>query len=61
MITKSQQQFDLFSKEQSLWQRQSQQTKAQLHDQLALLLLSCFKEKVKINQTNTEDQPCPVK
>ena len=55
MITKSQKQFDLFSKGQPLWQRQSKKTKSQLHDQLALLLLSCLNEKGEPNQTNTED------
>jgi hypothetical protein len=43
MINKSNKQFDLFGKEQSLWQRQAKQTKSQLRDQLALLLLSCLK------------------
>ena len=61
MITKSHQQFDLFSKEQSFWQRQSEQTKVQLHDQLALLLLSCFKAKKQFDQPNKESQPCQVK
>lgn len=55
MISKSQKQFDLFSKDQSLWHQQSKQTKSQLHDQLALLLLSCLYEKGEANQPNTED------
>jgi hypothetical protein len=62
MIDKPNQQFDLFSKQQSLWQKQSTETKNQLHDQLALLLLDCFKPKDKFNQPlNKEHQPCPVK
>ena len=61
MITKSHKQFDLFSKEQSFWQRQSKQTKSQLRDQLALLLLSCLKAKQQLDQPNKESQPCPVK
>ena len=55
MISQSHKQFDLFSKAQSLWHRQSKQTKSQLRDQLALLLLSCLNEKGKANQPNTED------
>lgn len=55
-------QFDLFSKQQSLWQKQSTETKNQLHDQLALLLLDCFKPKEQLKQSLTkESQPCPVK
>ena len=61
MITKSNKQFDLFSKEESLWQRQSKQTKSQLRDQLALLLLSCLKEREQIDQPNKENQPCQLK
>lgn len=62
MIDKPNNQFDLFSKQQSLWQQQSTETKNQLHDQLAWLLLDCFKPKDKSNQSlNKESQPCPVK
>ena len=62
MIDKRNQQFDLFSKQRSLWQKQSPETKNQLHDQLALLLLDCFKQKDQLNQSlNKENQPCPVK
>ncbi len=62
MIDKLNKQFDLFSKEQSLWQKQSTETKNQAHDQLALLLLDCFKQKDKFNHPlNTENQPCQVK
>jgi len=55
MISPSNKQFDLFSKDQSIWKRQTKQTKSQLLDQLALLLLSCLNEKEQPNQTNTED------
>ena len=34
-------QLDFFSEEESLWHKQSKQTTSQLHEQLALLLLSC--------------------
>ena len=61
MISKSHKQFDLFSKEQSLWQRQSKQTKTQLRDQLAGLLLSCLQRNRQIDQANKENQPCQVK
>lgn len=61
MITKSHKQFDLFSNEQSLWQRQSNQTKSKLTDQLALLLLSCLNDKEQLNQQYKEKQPCQVK
>jgi hypothetical protein len=61
MIRPSNKQFDLFSKEQSIWQRQSKQTQSQLLDQLALLLLSCLNEKEQPNQTNTEDSLWPEK
>jgi hypothetical protein len=62
MIDKPNKQFDFFSKQQSLWQKQSTETKNQLHDQLALLLLFCFKPKDQLNQPlNKESQPCPVK
>lgn len=61
MRTKSPKQFDLFFKEQFLWQRQSKQSKNQLCEQLALLLLSCFKAKEQHNQPYKENPPCPVK
>ena len=61
MIIKSNKQFDLFSKQQSLWQRQSKQTKTQLRDQLAGLLLSCLQRNQQIDQANKENQPCQVK
>ena len=62
MIDKPNKQFDLFSKQQSLWQKQSTQTRNQLHDQLALLLLDCFNPTDKSNQSLTkESQPCLVK
>ena len=62
MIDKPNKQFDLFFKQQSLWQQQSTETKNQVHDQLALLLLDCFKQKDKFNQSlNKEHQPWPVK
>lgn len=61
MISKSNKQFNLFSKELSLWQRQSQQTKNQLRDQLALLLLSCLKDNEQMDQSNQENQPCQAK
>jgi len=62
MISKLNNQFDLFSKQQFLWQRQATLTKSQLQDQLALLLLSCFKQKEQFDQQpNKENQPCPVK
>ncbi len=62
MIDKRNKQFDLFSKQQSLWQKQSTQTKNQLHDQLALLLLFCSKQKEQLNQPlNKENPPCQVK
>jgi hypothetical protein len=62
MIDKPNNQFDLFSKQQFLCQKQSTATKNQLHDQLALLLLDCFKPKDQFNQPlNKERQPCLVK
>lgn len=62
MIDKPNKQFDLFSKQQSLWLKQSTETKNQLHDQLALLLLDCFTPKEQLNQSlNKEHQPCQVK
>lgn len=62
MIDKPNNQFDLFAKQQFLWQQQSTETKNQLHDQFALLLLDCFKSKEQLNQSlNKERQPCPVK
>jgi hypothetical protein len=61
MIRPSNKQFDLFSKEQSIWQRQSKQTTSQLLDQLALLLLSCLNANKQVNQTNMEDSPWPEK
>ncbi len=62
MIDKPNKQRDLFFKQQSLWQQQSTETKNQLQDQFALLLLDCVKPKDKLNQSlNKESQPCPVK
>lgn len=62
MIDKPNIQFDLFFEQQALWQKQSTETKDQLHDQLALLLLDCFKPKDKSNQSQTKErQPCQVK
>lgn len=62
MIDKPNQQFDFFSKQQSLWLKQSTATKNQLQDQIALLLLDCFKPKYQFNQPlNKESQPWPVK
>lgn len=56
MIRQSNKQFDLFSNQrQFIWNSQSKQTKSQLQDQLALLLLSCLNEKKPSNQPNTED------
>lgn len=62
MIDKLNKQFDLFSEQQSLWQQQSTETKHQLQDQFALLLLDCFKPNDQFTQPlNKESQPCPVK
>lgn len=61
MITQSNQQLDFFSQELSLWQRQTELTKNQLREQLALLLLSCLKDREAMEQLNKEKQPCPVK